>query len=80
MLGRAGEEGQRLRLEAAETGRVTWQTPHGLEDFLSKDEPDSKGKDDATTAADPDDETRRGDESSSLLPEKEQELDGSHDL
>jgi hypothetical protein len=30
VLGRAGEEGQRKRLEAARTGTVTWQPPRGL--------------------------------------------------
>ena len=30
MLGRAGEEGQRKRLEAAKNGEVTWLPPPGL--------------------------------------------------
>jgi small subunit ribosomal protein S2 len=30
VLGRAGEEGQKKRLEAAKTGRVTWSPPDGL--------------------------------------------------
>ena len=30
VLGRAGEEGQRKRLEAAATGTVTWLPPPGL--------------------------------------------------
>jgi hypothetical protein len=30
VLGRAGEEGQRKRLEAAKTGEVTWLPPPGL--------------------------------------------------
>lgn len=30
VLGRAGEEGQRKRLEAAKTGQVTWQPPQGM--------------------------------------------------
>ena len=30
VLGRAGEEGQRKRLEAAEAGEVTWLPPVGL--------------------------------------------------
>jgi small subunit ribosomal protein S2 len=30
VLGRAGEEGQRKRLDAAKTGEVTWQPPPGL--------------------------------------------------
>lgn len=30
MLGRAGEEGQRKRLEAAKKGEVTWFPPPGL--------------------------------------------------
>ena len=30
VLGRAGEEGQRKRLEAAKTGKVTWLAPPNL--------------------------------------------------
>jgi small subunit ribosomal protein S2 len=30
VLGRAGEEGQKKRLEAAKTGEVTWLPPEGL--------------------------------------------------
>jgi hypothetical protein len=30
VLGRAGEAGQKKRLEAAKTGKVTWQPPPGL--------------------------------------------------
>lgn len=30
MLGRAGEEGQRKRLEAAKKGEITWLPPPGL--------------------------------------------------
>ena len=30
VLGRAGEEGQKKRLEAAKTGQVTWSPPEGL--------------------------------------------------
>ncbi|EHK99708.1 putative 40S ribosomal protein mrp4, mitochondrial [Glarea lozoyensis 74030] len=30
VLGRAGEEGQKKRLEAARTGTVTWLPPPGL--------------------------------------------------
>jgi small subunit ribosomal protein S2 len=41
VLGRAGEEGQRLRLEAAKTGVVTWQTPRGLSEVLN---PEKKGE------------------------------------
>lgn len=40
MLGRAGEDGQRLRLEAAKTGRITWQTPFGLQELLIPEEED----------------------------------------
>lgn len=31
-LGRAGEDGQKKRLEAAKTGKVTWASPQGLGD------------------------------------------------
>jgi len=30
VLGRAGEEGQRRRLELAKHGEATWKTPYGL--------------------------------------------------
>ena len=38
VLGRAGEEGQRKRLEAAKTGEVTWQPPPGLGKPLTEEE------------------------------------------
>ena len=38
VLGRAGEEGQRKRLEAAKTGEVTWQPPPGLGKPVAEEE------------------------------------------
>lgn len=38
VLGRAGEEGQRKRLEAAKQGVVTWQPPVALHDPPKKEE------------------------------------------
>ena len=39
VLGRAGEEGQRKRLEAARSGEITWQPPPGLgRPFTEEDE------------------------------------------
>ena len=48
VLGRAGEEGQRKRLEAAKTGVATWLPPPGLgrpdaREEMAKGEP-SKGR------------------------------------
>lgn len=52
MLGRAGEEGQRLRIEAAKSGQVTWQTPFGLDKLLFEqkgDESEDAGAKSAST-------------------------------
>lgn len=49
-MGRAGEEGQRLRLEAAKTGLVTWETPTGLQKLLEPDPEDVEDNDDAKLA------------------------------
>jgi small subunit ribosomal protein S2 len=38
VLGRAGEEGQRKRLEAAKTGEVTWLPPPGLGKPVTEEE------------------------------------------
>lgn len=38
VLGRAGEEGQRKRLEAARTGEVTWLPPPGLGKPVTEEE------------------------------------------
>ena len=39
VLGRAGEEGQRKRLEAARSGEITWQPQPGLgRPFTEEDE------------------------------------------
>lgn len=57
MLGRAGEEGQRLRLEAAKSGQVTWQTPFGLNELLfgqKKDESEDTGAKSASADSDGD--------------------------
>jgi hypothetical protein len=45
VLGRAGEEGQKKRLEAAKTGEVTWFPPPGLGRPMS--EADRRKKNDA---------------------------------
>lgn len=36
VLGRAGESGQKKRLEAAEKGTVTWETPQIVEQWMSE--------------------------------------------
>ena len=38
VLGRAGEAGQRKRLEAAKTGEVTWRPPPGLGKPVTEEE------------------------------------------
>jgi small subunit ribosomal protein S2 len=43
VLGRAGEEGQRKRLEAAKSGEVTWLPPRGLGKPDTGDERAKKG-------------------------------------
>jgi hypothetical protein len=53
VLGRAGEEGQRLRLEAAKNGVITWRTPTTLTNLLFGDkhewEKDSASRSSAKT-------------------------------
>jgi len=36
VLGRAGESGQKKRMEAAATGKVTWETPRDLLDWSAE--------------------------------------------
>ncbi len=48
VLGRAGEEGQRKRLEAAKSGHVTWSPPQGLGRPIREE--DEKKKEDAAIA------------------------------
>jgi len=42
VLGRAGEEGQRQRLEAAKSDVITWTSPPGLKELLVKPDPDEE--------------------------------------
>ena len=35
VLGRAGESGQKKRIEAAATGKVTWQTPSAVQEWAN---------------------------------------------
>jgi len=38
VLGRAGESGQSKRMEAAESGKVTWETPQMLQDWWEEEQ------------------------------------------
>jgi small subunit ribosomal protein S2 len=50
VLGRAGESGQKKRLEAAKTGKVTWSTNREFQEWASDDEPFAKAYKEAAKA------------------------------
>jgi len=37
VLGRAGETGQKKRKEAAESGKIAWETPSYLKEWIDED-------------------------------------------
>lgn len=75
VLGRAGEEGQKKRLEAAKTGRVTWSPPDGLGAPYDEAEEQRKLNKEATQNVGAARSGRRGQSKQRTAPVEEPQLD-----